>query len=408
VQHGERHRRHRRDADQCDELIMALIAVAADKGAPGVTTTSLALAAVWARPALLAECDPSGGDLVYRFPSADGGRLDPRRGMLSLAVSARRGLQHSQLWEHAQKAHGGLDLLTGVTNAEQGTGMNLLWGPLGRAFNGNPQVDIIADCGRLGPDGPIYDLLAEAAIVVLVTRPHLGDVIRLRDRVGAISAAMDKRGRRGFGVEVVVVAEQRRFRNAIAEVNHILTQNPVPARVVGGLADDPKCEELLRGDWGGKLDKTALIRTAREVATQLGAKLPPLAGADGAGNGQPPGRPVNVAGAPVAGAPVAGAHGTGAPVGGAHGTGAHGTGAHSTGPLGTGAPGTGAPGTGPLGMGPQGGAQPETFPGGYDWPRAQGPVTGPRPPSATQPPRQPPGQQQSGGRHAGAPNGQKG
>jgi len=43
---------------------MALIAIAADKGSPGVTTTSVALAAVWPRPVLLAECDPSGGDLV--------------------------------------------------------------------------------------------------------------------------------------------------------------------------------------------------------------------------------------------------------------------------------------------------------------------------------------------------------
>ena len=47
---------------------VALIAVAADKGAPGVTTTAVALAAVWPRPVLLAECDPAGGDLVYRLP----------------------------------------------------------------------------------------------------------------------------------------------------------------------------------------------------------------------------------------------------------------------------------------------------------------------------------------------------
>ena len=111
---------------------MALIAVAADKGAPGVTTTALALAAVWPRPVLLAECDPAGGDLVYRLPAADGGRLDPRRGLLSLAVAARRGLQPHQAWEHTQKLSGGLDILTGVTNAEQGAGLNLLWGPVGR------------------------------------------------------------------------------------------------------------------------------------------------------------------------------------------------------------------------------------------------------------------------------------
>jgi len=104
---------------------MALIAIASDKGAPGVTTAALALAAVWPRPVLLAECDPAGGDLVYRFPAADGGHLDPRRGVLSLAVVARRGMQPQQVGEHAQKLHGGLDVLVGVTNAEQGAGLSL-------------------------------------------------------------------------------------------------------------------------------------------------------------------------------------------------------------------------------------------------------------------------------------------
>ena len=82
------HRRRQRIPGGCDaepeghrqrhrgRVAMALIAVAADKGAPGVTTTALALAAVWPRPVLLAECDPAGGDLVYRFPG--GRRRSPR------------------------------------------------------------------------------------------------------------------------------------------------------------------------------------------------------------------------------------------------------------------------------------------------------------------------------------------
>ena len=101
-----------------------LIAVAADKGAPGVTTTALALAAVWPRPVLLAECDPAGGDLVYRLPGEGSDRLDPRRGLLSLAVAARRDLQPAQLWTHAQKLRGGLDVLLGVTSADQGAAWN--------------------------------------------------------------------------------------------------------------------------------------------------------------------------------------------------------------------------------------------------------------------------------------------
>jgi hypothetical protein len=253
---------------------MALIVIAADKGAPGVTTTALALAAVWPRPVLLAECDPSGGDLVYRFPASHGSSLDPRRGLLTLAVAARRGLQPGQLWDHTQKLSGGLDVLTGVINAEQGAGLGTLWGPLGELFAALPGGDVIADCGRLGPDGPQYDLLAQADVALLVTRPNAGDVIRLRDRAAAVAAAVNARGRRRFTPAVVVIADQRTLRATAAEVGQTLAQGSVPATVVGGLADDSKGAELLRGAWGGRLDKTLLIRTARETAQQLAAALP--------------------------------------------------------------------------------------------------------------------------------------
>jgi hypothetical protein len=255
---------------------MALIAVAADKGAPGVTTTALALAAVWPRPVLLAECDPAGGDLVYRLPAADGGRLDPRRGLLSLAVAARRGLQPQQTWEHVQKLNGGLDVLTGVTNADQGAGLNLLWGPVGRVLAANTEADVIADCGRLGVDGPLYDLLAEASLVVLVTRASLGEVIRLRDRAAAIGAGLAKRSRPGLLADVVVVADYKHFRTSIAEIGEALSQTSAPARVAGGLADDSKGADLLRGEWGGKLDKSLLIRTARDIAENLVSRLPTI------------------------------------------------------------------------------------------------------------------------------------
>jgi hypothetical protein len=258
---------------------MALIAVAADKGAPGVSTASLALAAVWPRPVLLAEADPAGGDLVYRLPSADGGRLDPRRGLLSLAVAARRGIQPHQVWEHTQKVNGGLDVLTGVANAEQAGGLQLLWGKIGQVLAAIPQLDVVADCGRLGMDGPFYDLLGYTSSVVLVARPNLEGVIRLRDRVAAAAAALAKRGLPGAILDVVIVADYKQFRQATAEVGSALEQGNVPGRVVGGLAYEPKGAEMLRGEWGGKLDKSMLIRTAREVAAQLVAELPVLPGA---------------------------------------------------------------------------------------------------------------------------------
>src|SRR3989442_51737 len=164
---------------------MALVAVAADKGGPGVTTASLALAAVWPRPVLLAECDAAGGDLLYRLPAADGGRLDPQRGLLSLAVAARRGIQPPQVWRHTQKLPGGLDILTGLVNAEQRGRLHLLWGQIGK-----------------------------------------------------------------------------------------------------GPAEGPKGETMLRGHWGPRLDRSLLIRTARELAGHLARELPMLAGQTATGPGQ--------------------------------------------------------------------------------------------------------------------------
>ncbi|WP_233525877.1 hypothetical protein [Actinomadura spongiicola] len=267
---------------------MALIALAADKGAPGVTTAAVALGAVWPRPVLVAECDQAGGDLVYRLPAetgddADGGVLNPSRGLLSLAATARRGLRPDQIAEHCQRLVGGLDVLVGLTNAEQAQAMTWLWRPLGRAFAGLAPVDVIADCGRLGPDSPLTDLMREADLVVLLTRATLEQVAHLRERVAAL--ASDLRG--GPPVGVLVLADPRDFRGSIAEVARILAgarrrQDPDAAReppapdvtVLGGLALDPKGAELLSGRWGGRLDRSLLIRSAREVAGDLVGRLP--------------------------------------------------------------------------------------------------------------------------------------
>jgi hypothetical protein len=301
---------------------MGLIVVAADKGAPGVTTTALALAAVWPRPVLLAECDPAGGDIAFRFPAADGERLDPRRGTLSLAVAARRGLQPGQVWEHTQKLYGGIDVLLGVTNADQGASLSMFWGQLGQVLASVPRVDVIADCGRLGADGPVTDLLAEASRVLLLTRAEVGEVIRLRDRAVALAGAVEKRGRRGFSADVVVIADQKNFKGELTEVAHALGQSRgprAPARVLGGIVSDARAAGLLRGHWGGKLDKSMLIRSVREIAGQLAASMPQPAATDQrpayerpAGQ-QAPGQSADdhAAGPHAAGQPVPGQHAIG-------------------------------------------------------------------------------------------------
>ena len=154
---------------------MALIALAADKGSPGVTTAAVALAAVWPRRVLLAETDPAGGDLVYRSAAAHGGPLNPNTGMLSIAATARRGLVPDQLWDHVQPLSGGLEVLVGLGISEQAAGLAGLWPTLGRAFasladSPNAPADVIADCGRVSGDTPATELFPHAALVLLLSR----------------------------------------------------------------------------------------------------------------------------------------------------------------------------------------------------------------------------------------------
>jgi hypothetical protein len=238
---------------------VALIVLAADKGAPGVTTAATALAAVWPRPVLLAECDPAGGDLAYRLPAADGGVLNPGKGLLTLAATARRGLEPGQIHQHTQKIVGGLDVLAGLTHGEQATGLTWLWGPLGRALAAIPDADVIADCGRLGGHPQLGDLMAQAEQVVLLTRATLDHVAHLRERLSITKAH-----------GVAVIADPRNYRSSIDDVRRIVGPS---VKFVHGLAHDPKGAELLRGQWGGRLDRCLLIRTARDLAGRLVSNL---------------------------------------------------------------------------------------------------------------------------------------
>ncbi|MEU5835230.1 hypothetical protein ABZ820_16350 [Streptomyces diacarni] len=260
---------------------MALIALAADKGAPGVTTAAVALAAVWPRRALLAEADTAGGDLVYRSPGTDGRPLDPNTGMLSLAAAARRGLAPEQLWDHAQRLSGGLDVLVGLGNAEQSAGLAGQWDTVGRAFatladTPHPQLaaDVIADCGRIGPEAASVALFPHAALVLLVARGEPEQIARVRDRALALAARLHgpQRGMAQLAqplIGVLLVTEAQGASKVAGQVNDMLVASRAGARVVGVLAHDAAGAEQLAGRRRGRVDRSLLVRSVRKVATDL-------------------------------------------------------------------------------------------------------------------------------------------
>jgi hypothetical protein len=247
---------------------MALIALAADKGSPGVTTTALSLAAVWPRRALLAELDPSGGDLALRLRGPRGVPLSPEIGLLSLAVGARRGAAPQQVFEHVQRLDGGLEVILGLSAGEQGTGLTGLWSPISMLLERVPGVDVIADCGRLYPGSPAMDVVVHANAVVLVTRPAIDAVAHLRARAAAVATETNSRSTVVPPLFVVVVTGPRDNKSA-QEIQLVLRQAQVPANVIGRIALDPRGAGLLAGEWVGRLDRSLLIRSAREIAAKL-------------------------------------------------------------------------------------------------------------------------------------------
>jgi hypothetical protein len=173
---------------------MTLIAVASFSGSPGVTTAALGIAACWPAGAepLLAEADPSGGDLQAWYGMPD------TPGMVSLAAAARRGHGPDLLAGHAARLPGGLRVLPGPVGASQAHAAASQLAAVGyepvTAAAAAGQV-IVADCGRLTPGTPVTALLDAAAVLLVVTAGDPAALAHVHARLGALGALADVAGR---------------------------------------------------------------------------------------------------------------------------------------------------------------------------------------------------------------------
>jgi len=233
---------------------MSVIALASAKGSPGVTTTALALAAVWPRRVLVADCDPSGGDLAGWLgqPSTPG--------LVTLGPLARRGLGPAEVWAQTQPAGGSLRVLTGFARPDQARAVMALWQQLPVAL-ARLGVDVLADCGRLDPVSPALAVARAADVVAVLARPdaagvaHLEPCLRLLSDQGA--------------APVVVLLGDRPYRPAA--VAAALAERGVGAGVAGVVLPDPAAARRLAGGPGSDraLARSLLIRSARLLADTL-------------------------------------------------------------------------------------------------------------------------------------------
>lgn len=245
---------------------MALVAFASAKGAPGVTTAALVVGALWPRDVLVADCDPAGGDVANRMPDPEGRPLDIDRGLLSLAASARHGLTPELVDAQVQAVVGGLRVLVGVRTPEQGMALGPLWQALGPCLDALPGSDVLADCGRLtGAPGQL-EVVKAAQYLVLFCEPTVSSLLHLRERLPILEERLRSASPGGVPVGVVVVSDQPRDTDAVAES---LSRQATAVRLLGRLPYDRKGAEFFAGRLEGRVDRTALVRGARDVAANI-------------------------------------------------------------------------------------------------------------------------------------------
>ncbi|MEV4611249.1 hypothetical protein AB0K43_01415 [Kitasatospora sp. NPDC049258] len=250
---------------------MAVIAVVGGTGAPGATTTALALLLAWPLPpgrrVLLAECDPDGGAVLA---GALEGRVDAVYGLRNLAVADRRGLLVQSIWDQlidlSPSGSGDRLLLPGLTDPAQAPGLAYTWEPLVEALHGlEPQgYDVILDLGRSGATGSSAVLARRADVVAVTARTTLRGLSAVRPRLAALREDLATAGSGEDAVGLLLIAEGP---YPVADISRELG---VPA--LGLLPHAPRAARVL-SDGGDTADRrfirSELMRTARSAVDRI-------------------------------------------------------------------------------------------------------------------------------------------
>lgn len=228
---------------------MTVLVVGSVHGAPGATTTAVALAGCFTG-SVLVEADCDGGVLAARF----GMTREP--GVVTLAADREVGAA-GRVLSHSHPAPGGVPVVVGPESADHAT---WLWrsagAQLAAALHGHDGV-VVVDAGRLRPAAPTIDRFGEA-LTLLVTRPRADELA-----VVAARLAEHAGGRR----PALVLVGDRPYRPADVE-------GELGCDVLGVVADDPRGVSAL---WGGgtrrQLARSAFARSVRSLADAVAVRL---------------------------------------------------------------------------------------------------------------------------------------
>lgn len=240
---------------------MAVIALTSARGAPGVTTSALAMAMLWPRPVVLVEADVAGSSSILAGYLR--GTVSPDRGLVSLAVAHRRGVLAERFYEQTVAlVEDRVRLVPGLINAQQAASMDKLWSPLGMVLSSLERTgtDVIVDAGRLGMIHGPMPLLRSADAVLLVTKTTLPAVSSARARIEALRTDLVEFGQGEDALAVLLVGEGQPYR---AREIHSALRTPV----LGSMTWDQAAADSLSlgAPYGRRFAAAPLFRSTRVV-----------------------------------------------------------------------------------------------------------------------------------------------
>jgi MinD-like ATPase involved in chromosome partitioning or flagellar assembly len=236
------------------------------KGAPGVTTLACLVGATWpeGRKVMVAECDPSGGDLAARF------QLSSREGWPALLTAARRSGTNIDIASHLQQLPGGLDVLVatrGLDALDASRSMDALLSHC-RSSSDNTW-DVLIDLGRLAPDDRASAVwLEHSDMVVVCSRSDAASVVHIRERATLLLERYPDRVRLAIvGSGDHSISEIQKFTGV-----PVLAVVPFDSASATAAAGEPQSRRRLR--------RSLLATTAARIAAAL------VGGSAGAADGE--------------------------------------------------------------------------------------------------------------------------
>ncbi|KUM97373.1 hypothetical protein AQI95_41885 [Streptomyces yokosukanensis] len=258
---------------------MAVISLVGLPGAPGVTSSALALLRAWplddGRRLVLAECDPDGGSVLS---GALEGRVEADRGLRNLTESSRTQELVQAFWPQLialendeRRSERNRLLLPGLTSMSQAASLAPVWGQLGDLFAGIEAHghDVLVDLGRSGAFGPSGVLALRADAVLVVMRGTVRSLHFAQSRIAQLRALLDGEHGRGSGSLGIVLIKQGPY--SAREVEAELDRRGIGTPVLATLPYRPEEAAVLsdgapegRGFLQGKL-----MSAARDATTPI-------------------------------------------------------------------------------------------------------------------------------------------